>query len=174
MHGGVLAVAALVGLQRGDQIALCLAAQLGYGIGWIDVLLVRNAVAAKAGVGDDAASFRVAFILCKYSLAEHDDEENCQYVLGHESSPVIGVSDGLHYNCLAGQHIPGKAVFGDTVNQTTQTAAPRAPEGCTCTIFLADCSPGRPLRSGPCPQARCAAPGAVQMRAACIGREYRP
>jgi hypothetical protein len=59
VHGAVRALAALVFLERGQDVLGVLAHELGHAVGRIDVLVILDAVTAEAGVGDLLAAGRI-------------------------------------------------------------------------------------------------------------------
>ena len=60
MHGAVRTLTTLVRLERRDQVLRALAVQLGHRVRGVHVLVVRNRVAAIAGVGQFLALLGVA------------------------------------------------------------------------------------------------------------------
>src|SRR5882672_12929751 len=60
MHRAVRALAALVGLERRDQVLRALVVQLRHRVGRVHVLVVRDRVAAVAGVGERRTALDVA------------------------------------------------------------------------------------------------------------------
>jgi hypothetical protein len=60
VHGAMRTLAALVGLERSDQVFGTLAVQLWHRVRGVHVLVVRNGMAAIAGIGQCPTTLSVA------------------------------------------------------------------------------------------------------------------